>query len=448
MSGVARPEVVQVTLHGPAGAMDLVVPAGAVVADLTHQYISDAGVPYPLVLRDPAGRPFPSELTIAAAGVRTGSVLVMTPAAVPPPAEEVRRPAVGAAPVAQAWVGWALAAGAALFALFAAWVAAVAADETVRHVVAGVLAAIAVSALVPAGSHAAARSLAAPAFGGAAAFAVAHQPGAEQTVLSVGAAALAAAAVAACARLALGDPRHVVWMVAGVAWFVLVAVLTISGATPQVTWSLALLAAWAAILLLPRWVVDVPDRLLVDLDRLVVDVWAPRPAGEQEVSPPTAAGVEGLLERGSQLVVAGSVAVMATVVIAAPQMMATASLGVDRWGAAVLLVALAVALLLRARLMRHGVAAGALRLAALVALGCGVVPRLGELSAAALPWAAVLLCLLGVCLVGAAVAIGRDPQSPVWGRRAELLEVVAGVAVIAATVVGSGWFRAVWEFRA
>ena len=46
-----------------------------------------------------------------------------------------------------------------------------------------------------------------------------------------------------------------------------------------------------------------------------------------------------------------------------------------------------------------------------------------------------------------AVATGRGWRSAWWSRRAEVAEGLAGAGAIAALVVASGLFRALWEIK-
>jgi hypothetical protein len=55
--------------------------------------------------------------------------------------------------------------------------------------------------------------------------------------------------------------------------------------------------------------------------------------------------------------------------------------------------------------------------------------------------------LLAVLLVVVAVATGRGWRSAWWSRRAEVAEGLAGAGAIAALVVASGLFRALWEIK-
>jgi hypothetical protein len=50
-------------------------------------------------------------------------------------------------------------------------------------------------------------------------------------------------------------------------------------------------------------------------------------------------------------------------------------------------------------------------------------------------------------LVIVAVATGRGWRSAWWSRRAEVAEGLAGAGAIAALVVASGLFRALWEIK-
>jgi hypothetical protein len=55
--------------------------------------------------------------------------------------------------------------------------------------------------------------------------------------------------------------------------------------------------------------------------------------------------------------------------------------------------------------------------------------------------------LLATLLVVVAVATGRGWRSAWWSRRAEVAEGLAGAGAIAALVVASGLFRALWEIK-
>ena len=94
----------------------------------------------------------------------------------------------------------------------------------------------------------------------------------------VGVCALAAALAAAVGR-SLGreaDEALQVWIVAGSAVFVATGLLALVGASPELAWSVLLLAAVLAARFVPGIAVDVPDQYLIDLERLAVTAWSAR----------------------------------------------------------------------------------------------------------------------------------------------------------------------------
>ncbi len=455
MSGVAHTDMVSVTVHGPAGALDLIVPAGAAADDLTREYAEQSGWrqawgPQPLLLVTSGGRQVPGRSTMAAAGIVSGAVLVATTSA-PEPAPTAPLPPVRV-PGGAAVGPWLVAAVSAVLAVVAGTLAAVRPDSTGHTVTVALLAVAAAGCVVPLGAHREQRAMVAPALAGAAAFAVIHEPGAVHLPVTVGLSALVASVGAAVARASGAGAREPlnVWMVTGLVWFGLCSGVTLTGAAPQVYWALLLLGALLASRWVPSAAVDVPDRMLIDLDRLAVTAWSARERrpGKRGRTLVPRAGVEELLEHGARVVDAGALAVLATVVVATPQVTATATLGVDAWGATLLCLAVGTALLLVARNLRHRVARGALRLAGAVALVGGVVPRLDTFSELTLVWCLVAVLVVSGVVIAAGVATGRGWRSVTWARRAEIVETLAGVCAIAATVVASGWFRMVWEFRA
>ena len=132
--------------------------------------------------------------------------------------------------------------------------------------------------------------------------------------------------------------------------------------------------------------------------------------------------------------------------IAAPLLLATAALPIDRIGARCLVGFAGGALLLAARSYRHVAPRALLRTSGLVA-----GPRSGsshsELMDDGGRWIlAVAAILLAVVLVVVAVAVGRGWRSAWWSRRAEVAEGLCGAFAIASVVVSAGWFRQLWEF--
>jgi peptidoglycan/LPS O-acetylase OafA/YrhL len=105
------------------------------------------------------------------------------------------------------------------------------------------------------------------------------------------------------------------------------------------------------------------------------------------------------------------------------------------------------ALLLAARSYRHPAARTMLRGAGLTCWAVLSVVLLGLLDTSGTVALGLTGILLAAVLVLVAVATGRGWRSAWWSRRAEVAEGLAGAGAIAALVVASGLFRALWEIK-
>ncbi len=385
---LATPHVLAVTVHGPAGVVDLVVPAGAVAADVAEEYARLAGLATAPDLCTRVGAPLPADVELGRAGIGTGDLLVAT-AGAPPPATRrtpdgcVRAGATHPATVlATVLVGLWFVVAAALAAV-AGWCATVA-DGAPRAATLALLAAGAIVGVAPAGRYPAYRVVAAPVFGAAAALAVLWDPLPERLPMVVGVAGLTAALVAAVGRALAERAEEAlrVWIVAGSGLFLLTGLCTLAGAPPRVTWSVLLVAAVLAARFVPGLAVDVPDQYLVDLERLAVTAWSARtrPPGRRGRSVVPLAAVAVVAGRGTRIVTAAGTAVLGAVGVGAPLLLATATLPIDRVGARCLVLVAGAALLLAGRSYRHAAARHLLRAAGLVcwvALLAVVLPTLG-----------------------------------------------------------------------
>ena len=88
---------VALTVHGVAGAVDLVVPLGASAADVAREYAAQAGLRVVPALGTAAGRLLDPGALLAGEGVRSGALLValdepVTPSARPAPPTSPPRP--------------------------------------------------------------------------------------------------------------------------------------------------------------------------------------------------------------------------------------------------------------------------------------------------------------------------------------------------------------------
>jgi hypothetical protein len=293
--------------------------------------------------------------------------------------------------------------------------------------------------------------VAAPAFAAAAAFAVVWAPEPERLPTVVGLTALVAAVAAGVARAldVQGDEALRVWIVVGVALFLVTLAGALLHADPRVTWSLLLLAATLAARFVPGLAIDVPDQFLIDLERLAVTAWSARdrPPGRRgrAVVPPAA--VAHVAARGARIVTASAAGVWVVVAVSAPMLLEAAPLPVDRVGARVMVGLCGAALLLAARSYRHPAARTLLRGAGLTCWAALAVVLLGIVGTGQSVALGVAGILLAVLLVVVAVATGRGWRSAWWSRRAEVAEGLAGAGAIAALVVASGLFRTLWEIK-
>ncbi len=447
-AGTGSGENLAVSVHGPVGVLDLVVPSGAAATDVAREYAEQSGLASIPLLYTRLGAPLLPDVALADAGVDTGDVLVATATLQRPAAprgraaSSVSSPAPGALSVL--WFCTAVGA-----AVLASWFAAHTRSENLRTTAVALLLAAAVVGVLPVGRLSGHRALAAPAFAAAAAFAWVWDPHAARFPMVVGFAALAAAVTAAVARAL--DRRNEetlrVWVTVGVAIFLVTGAAALFGFPPRVPWALLLVAALLAARFVPSFAVDVPDQYLIDLERLAVTAWSARdrPPGRRGRSVVPPAAVAAVAARGTRIVTASCVAVLAVVALAAPMLLASAPVAIDRIGARCLVLFCGCGLLLAGRSFRHAAARALLRAAGLT---CGVallVSMLETLGPGSTATVAAVAITLAVALVVVAVATGRGWRSAWWSRRAEVAEALCGSAAVASVFVASGVFRSLWE---
>ena len=69
---------IAVSIHGPAGVLDLVVPAGATSVDVAREYAKQADVPGIPLLQTALGERLNAAVPLGEAGIQPGDVLVAT----------------------------------------------------------------------------------------------------------------------------------------------------------------------------------------------------------------------------------------------------------------------------------------------------------------------------------------------------------------------------------
>lgn len=444
-------DILAISVHGAAGVLDLVVPTAAVAADVALEYAQQAGLGVTPALFSRIGRPLSPDVTLADAGIDSGAVLVaVSQGPAPQPGRGRRRTEsmtdrpTGPGALSVLWFGTAVAA-----ALLAGWFAAHAESSDLRTVTIGLLVAAAVVGCVPVGRFAAHRVLAAPAFAGSAAFAIAWDPEPAKLPTILGVSALAAAVAAAVGRALdeYSEEALRVWMVVGTAIFLVTGGAALVDVRPQVVWTVLVVTAMLAARFVPMVAVEVPDQFLIDLERLAVTAWSARerPKGRRGRTVVPRRAVAVVAASGTRVVTAASAAVLAVVAVSAPMLLASATLPMDRIGARCLVGFAGAALLLAARSYRHAAARALLRLAGLLcwaALLVAVFDAAGQRTEGIVAGAAVFLAFV---VLMAAVALGRGWRSAWWSRRAEIAEGICGAFAVGAVVVAVGLFRHLWE---
>jgi hypothetical protein len=438
-----------VSVHGPAGVLDLVVPTGSTAADIAREYAAQSGLDAVPALCTRLGRPLPPEAVVGQSGIDSGAVLVATtggpaPESLPERRHLLTRSTAPPGPMSVLW--FAVAAG---LAALAGWFAARADDPDLATVAIGLLVLAALVGVVPVGRFAQRRALAAPAFGAAAAFALVWDPLPSRLPMVLGITALGGAVTAGVAR-ALGDRDEEglrVWMITGGVIFTVAGVTGLLGLSAAVSWSLLLVLAMFAARVVPGLAIDVPDQLLIDLERLAVTAWSARdrPRGRRGRAVASPAAVASVAAHGTRLVTAASVAVAAVAVVSAAMLLNVARSQLDEIGARCLIFFVGAALLLAARSYRHVAARALLRIGG---LGCWAwlaaeLFRESEGAWVTALWAGAVA--VAALLVIVAVATGRGWRSAWWARRAEVAESLCGAAALASVFVAVGLFQRVWE---
>lgn len=437
-----------VSVHGPVGVLDLVVPAGASAVDVAREYAAQSGLTSIPLLYTRVGEPLRADVALVEAGVDAGDLLVAA-TSIHRAREREREPLLARSSAAPGRISAAWFTVAAALAVVAGWSAATSTSERLRETSVLVLVLAALVGVLPLGRFAPHRALAAPAFGFAAGLALTWDPQPEGLPLVLGMAGLSAAVTAAVARSLAEHAEEGlrVWLVAGASLFVVGGLSAVLGLSAAVTWSLLLVAAMLAARFVPAFAVDVPDQLLIDLERLAVTAWSARekPRGRRGRAVASSRAIEAVAQRGARIITAASVVVAVVAVVAAALLLRSVSQHLDLVGARCLVFFAGAALLLAGRSYRHAAARSLLRVAG---LGCWALLAQEVLTGAGSTLPAVLgltAISLALVLVVAAVATGRGWRSVWWSRRAEVAEGLAGAAALASVLVSSGLFRTVWE---
>ncbi len=445
---LANASTMVLSVHGPRGVLDLMVPGGVTAHDVAREYARQSGATTIPLLQTALGQLLPADRVLTEAGVESGDVVVATAGfhrarASTKDAARVRAREPGPLSV----VGCTAAAiAAALAGLFATTIS----SDDGRSIVAGVLLLTGVLATMPIGHHARHRVVAAPAFGAAAALAYVGTSGYQGSAV-VAACALTAAVVAAVGRAWSpgSDEALSVWIVVSSLVSVVTGLTLFTEFEPRVGWAVLLMLAMLGARYAPVFAIDVPDQALIEMEKLAVTAWSARDnltsrRGRMIVGE---AAMRRLVASGTRMITASAAAILVVVCVSVPLLLQTAVIDLDRIGARCLVFFAGAAILLAARSYRHQAARALLRVAGLVcwaAFFWVILPIAGPAQQAAIIAGAVVI---GLICVAAGVATGRGWRSVWWSRRAEVAEVMAGAFGIGATIVAAGLFRALWEIN-
>ena len=440
-------DTIAVSIHGPAGVVDLVVPPGAASSDLAREYAEQSTIPSIPLIYTRAGAPLRPDVALDDAGVESGDVLVaMTSVHRPLIPTTPSRPQPTVAPPGpwSAALFWAAGVLAVLAGAFTTQ-----AEGDLRAVTIGLLLAAVVVGVLPVGRYAAHRVLVAPAFAAAAALPVRWDPTPERLPVILGMVGLAAALAAAVGRaLAAGSDEALrVWMVSGGGLFVLAGLAALVGFSAAVVWSSVVVIGVIAARFVPVYAVDIADQYLIDLDRLAVTAWSARErrTGRRGRIVVPEATVADLAAGAARTMAAAAAAIAVAAALSSYLLLTRVQPEFDRLGVRCLVFFAGAALLLTARSHRHMGPRVLLRVAGLACwslLGWQLLGELSEPRLAALLGTAIAL---GLLLVLIAVATGRGWRSVWWSRRAEVAEGLCAAAALASVVVSSGLFRTLWE---
>lgn len=441
-------DTIAVSIHGPAGVLDLVVPPGASAADLAREYAEQSGLGSIPLIYAADGRSLRPDLPLDEAGVGAGDVLVATTSVHrSPPTGQNERARLAERPPGTLSATWLWMAGA--LALLAGWSGSQVQSERAHQVTVGLLLVSAVVGVLPVGRFATQRVQVAPALAAAAAFAVLFDPDPARLPLVLGMVALAAAVAAAVGRALADGPDEglKVQMVAGGALFAVAGLAALLDVAPAVVWSVTLVIAVLAARFVPMYAVDVADQYLIDLDRLAVTAWSARerPAGRRGRIVVPSSTVSEVAASAARTMTAAAGAIAVASVLASSLLVTRVEPEVDRIGVRCLVFFSGAALVLSARSHRHAGPRVLLRLAGLTAWASLVAQGLIVMSE---PHRAAFLGLaiaLGLLLIPIAVATGRGWRSVWWSRLAEVAEGFCAAAAVASLVVSTGLFRTLWE---
>lgn len=437
----------RVTLQGPTGRHDLVVTpdllAGDLVVPVVHALLGDTGGEPPAVLTR-SGLVLDPDLPVGDQGVRDGDLLVVAPTGTRSRSGPLRpRDDV---PVAEGRTSWVLAGAAPVLGAVAVLALAPADPASRRSWCLALLMACAAAVLLAGrGERAEVTRVTGVVVGASATLLLQWGGDPGEGLLALTAGFLALGVLAALARTGghgRDEPLLVLVAVGALGALVFGAVL-LGGASAGVGRAVLAALVLPVVRLVPGAVVDVPDDVLLELDRLSVTAWTAHDRDRRRSRTRVHAGDVGTtLRRGALL---HSAVVVVASLAAAASSVALVVLPLDGLavpGAVALATLLAAGQALLSRTVRHRTPKVALLAGAGVCAAAAVVLARGPVvqGVGAGITLGVLLALAGLAAVLVAHAFGRGWRSVRWGRVADGLEAVCvAFSAPAAVLAGGGW---------
>lgn len=451
MSADIAVATIRLSVLANQGRLDLAVPVWADLSLVADSCVEAFGGAPPNGFATTAGRVLSTSQPVSELGLSDGDVLV----AVTGPIEAPREHEGGTPPPARRTpTGVGVVAGAAGCAVLAGVFAGIGTHGIVHAACVAALAIFLIAMLIPRPDDHRLRSPFAvgllPAFGAGVGFAAALSLREGGGVLGVGVAALVALVTAAVLRSELGDERADLlrlWLVAAGIVAALAAICLAAGSSLRCLVALCFGGAVIAARVMPMLVIDVPDRALVDIDRLSVTAWSvrePQRRGRRRTTVKQE-GVVALVKRGHRMLTAGTIGVALTVAVTGPVLAidAVRSPGLEAYASCGLIGVGSAALSLLVRNFRSHTARMVLRAASAWATTFAVLVLISQAGPTVTLWTAIGLVLVGIVVVGVAIAIGRGFRSVWWERVGEIAESLTMVLAIAGIPLACGLFTAV-----
>lgn len=269
-------------------------------------------------------------------------------------------------------------------------------------------------------------------------------PESASTLLTIGVAALVAAAAAATIRTGapdVADDELLTWTACAAIVALVATICLLAGWTSPTFYACIVTAAIIGVRAIPAYAVRVPDHVLLDVDRLAVTAWTARERPRRSFRGVIRSDdVTSVARRGSELVAVGTVACSVAVVAASSALLLADLPQSRRIGTLLLCLGAAGVLVLGGRSRRDRATRRLQRTAGTLTLVATTVWWVVDLGQQWQVRFIVASLVVGALSLVAARASSRGWSSVWWSRRAEVAETLAGVLVFGSLPLVTGLF--------